>query len=66
MARGGRWSPGTHRLWPPAFKDAARTLLLASAHSSQLEALPADAVLRVVQLTAVPMSGWVGADAAGW
>ncbi|PSC76029.1 chloride Carrier Channel family isoform A [Micractinium conductrix] len=66
VARGGRWSPGTHRLWPPAFKDAARTLLLASAHSSQLEALPADAVLRVVQLTAVPMSGWVGADAAGW
>ncbi|PSC73055.1 hypothetical protein C2E20_3598 [Micractinium conductrix] len=73
VARGGTWSPATHRLWPPAFKAATRTLLLAGARSSgsgrsgcPLAALPGDELLRVVELAAAPMSAWVGADGSGW
>ncbi|PSC73519.1 trans-2-enoyl-mitochondrial [Micractinium conductrix] len=82
IARGSVWSPATHHLWPPAFKAAARALLLAlardvgdagseggddgSAAGANLACLPAPLLLRVLQLAAAPMSTWVGADGEGW
>jgi hypothetical protein len=73
VARGGTWSPATHRLWPPAFKAAAHTLLLASGRSAsdgeapdQLAALPADALLRVLELAAAPMSAWLREGGDDW
>ncbi|KAL4424048.1 hypothetical protein ABPG75_001349 [Micractinium tetrahymenae] len=42
LARGGAWTPTSHDLWPPAFKAATRTLLLAgSAAGAQPVAEPA-------------------------
>lgn len=74
MARSGAWSTATHRHWPDAFKAAARTLLLAGSRTvggragrrrqsrpvraSRFGALPADVLLRIVQLAAEPMHAW--------
>ena len=75
MARGGTWSPATHHHWPDAFKAAARALLLAgngqgqgaaaskvsqpSSLATRLPALPAEVLLRIIQLAAAPMSDWM-------
>ena len=61
------WSPETHARWPPCFKGAAATLLLAAQRSSntsgatgtQLGVLPADLLLRVLSAAAYPLSAWV-------
>jgi hypothetical protein len=70
VARGGAWSPATHRRWPDGFQAAARDVLLAGgrtggsgrgahhAPAAGLAALPAEMLLRIVQLAAAPMSAW--------
>ena len=69
VAKGGSWSPATHRLWPDSFKAAVRTMLLAASGSGKrsgggsgqlnlLAVLPPDALQRVIEL-ASPLSAWV-------
>jgi hypothetical protein len=70
VACGGAWSPATHHRWPDSFKAAARVVLLAGgrtggsgrgvrhAPAASLATLPADVLLRIVQLAAAPMSAW--------
>ncbi|KAL4443681.1 hypothetical protein ABPG75_011418 [Micractinium tetrahymenae] len=67
------WGPASHRRWPPAFRDAARTLLLAAARCSRartgdqlrthrrslLGALPHELLLSILQRAATPVSAWV-------
>ncbi|KAL4430808.1 hypothetical protein ABPG75_006064 [Micractinium tetrahymenae] len=76
VARGGTWSRESHHRWPPAFKAATRALLLAShASSSQrsnssgsrarsgLAALPAEHLMRIIELSAAPMSACLKKEA---
>ena len=64
LARG--WSPATHHHWPDAFKAAARTVLLTASRAAgssdsqpSLRVLPAEVLLRILQLAAAPMSAWL-------
>ena len=55
MARGGAWSPATHRHWPDPFKAAIRTLLLACNRISTGEVMPAEVLMSIIQLLAAPL-----------
>ena len=54
-AQGEGWSLATHARYPPAFRAAVRTLLLAS----PLNALPAPIQQQIVGLAAHPLSAWL-------
>ena len=58
------WSPSNHHLFPPAFRRACRTLLLAAHRSSttSLGSLPADVLPIMMQHAAHPLSQWVAVD----
>ena len=59
-----RWSPGRHQLWPPAFREHARTLLLC-AHRHEggaatgLWALPTPVLLHVLEALAGWRTDWL-------
>ena len=52
------WSPATHATFPQAFKQAARTLLLA-AQAAGLAALPSEVLAGVLGQAAYPLSSWL-------
>ena len=67
-----RWSPTTHAYFPPAFKTAARQLMLAAARQQRqappllpvpagatLAAVPQDALYHVLSLSSEPLSFWL-------
>ncbi|KAI7835697.1 hypothetical protein COHA_010436 [Chlorella ohadii] len=59
------WSPSNHHLFPPAFRRACRTLLLAAHRSSSatsLGSLPADVLPIIMQQATYPLSQWVAVD----
>ncbi|PRW57466.1 von Hippel-Lindau disease tumor suppressor,beta alpha domain [Chlorella sorokiniana] len=62
------WEPATHRKFQPAFRAAARTLLLAAHRISHqperstaagLGALPQDVLLNIIGIAAYPTLAWV-------
>ncbi len=66
IVKGGSWSPATHRLWPPKFKAALRTCLLAGQRPASpdseacgLGALPPGVLLHIFHLAALPMTPWL-------
>ncbi|KAL4436554.1 hypothetical protein ABPG75_003693 [Micractinium tetrahymenae] len=64
------WSPAQHSRYPPAFKAAARTLLLAAQRGSgqrpaaSLGSLPVEVLLAILGVAAYPLSAWARLDAA--
>lgn len=59
VAQGGGWDAESAALWPPAFKAAARTLLLARGDDGGVAWLPHDLLLTVLERAAFPMSAWM-------
>lgn len=57
-ARRYPWSPDTHLLFPPAFRAAARALLLAARRNRGLGCLPQGVLHSVLLLAAYPLSAW--------
>lgn len=72
-ARRKRWHPERHASFPPAFRDAARTLLLAAHRGARrpvpptggtaaglalLGRLPAELLHRIIERAAYPLSRW--------
>lgn len=55
------WTPERHHEWPPAFKAAARTLLVASSRDSEegLALLPSNVVLKVIGLAGRDLVAWL-------
>ena len=69
LVTGRPWSHAEHQHFPPAFKAAMRTLLLAQRHGSvavesqanPLALLPPDVLLGVIRAAAFPLSPWISA-----
>ena len=57
-ARREPWSPATHADFPPAYRRAARALLLAARRHKGLGSLPQGALQHVLGLAAYPLSAW--------
>ena len=63
LVEGEPWSPADHRYWPPAFKAAVRTLLLAHRRGAPVKRRSgASTSAAAVELQARPgsCSSWVG------
>lgn len=66
LAAGEKWSPERHAAFPPAFRRAARALLLASecgglgdGSAGQDVRLPPEVLHRILRLATRPLSAWV-------
>ena len=62
MVTGRPWNQAEHSRFPPIFKAAVRTLLLAQQRASvavQLALLQAGVLLDVVSAAACPLSSWL-------
>ena len=65
LASGAGWSPRAHATLLPAFRQAARALLLVSERyrSNEGVELPAEVLLHVLRLAAVPVHAWLPGQA---